>query len=1305
MDPDPRTQHKDATPTQNKENALDPISRDLPARVLVLHTGGSMWVDAIGMRGPRTDPMLRWLPGSGRTELGHAPAALATLGDFCADKASHLSHFVVALSEGEVPVGPSAQLAVVLAATWYWRASRRGLTVHRPHVPAVPARRILAATGSVSQEPASDRLFAYVIDRVRDIEAKVAALAERLPETNDIDFLVPEAQIDEAAEAITTAFPMAAAGGEPRTWALPRGQLRVHPVRSVADVDEVVDVVLAEVLGGLKAAAGTLREGYRLEDRFVLRERMGEGGAATVWRAGDERSEDDVAVKILHPHLARSNERLAQFYRGARIMGRLGPGVASIVHSPGVDGAHRYFAMEYLSGGTLRQAVLAGRLDPGVEPLLPLVEALARAHGSEILHRDIKPENILLDADGNLILVDFGLADASPARTTTRALGSMAYCAPEVLVEGDSGPRSDVYSLAMTLAFALHGDELPVEALREPRDFLEQVSAPDAIKWSLAAALDIEPSGRPADGQAFLASLERALSQGEAPEYVGPASGLRREIERAGTWRLAAAAALVGVAALSTVGLFLGWQAVGEAQLESERALARAHQERRMELAWRIAPRRPAEAFALLHGAEHVDIRAKAILVESGGSARVRRMQSKVLALAASSDGTTLFVGQLDGVVVALDVATGTERWRQATALERVNRLIVLPDTEHLAAFAHDASHRGILESPLVFLELDSGAVADPLSIAASPSQSHFGTESATTVHQGRMLHWDLASKQPIHEELNPPATGLYAAPDGYTGLVTERDRSRLVGPDGTRHIGPHLAPIMLAWSGDSTRFALGDKARVVAYDTSTLSALGEVAVPCRRRLYVDETGRRGLCGGEGVEASLVHFDRSTAVPLAGPRSRLALGLFVDDLLVTGSFDGEISLWDGESGTRVGRLAGHTDAITSLIDLGGGRLATGSHDKTVRIWDYKVAAPVNEVLARGVTGRVAMHDEHIAWRDGDHVLHIDDKALIPVSTPQELTWSPDGQWLLSAGRDGNGLWHSDGTFWPLVGDVHRGAPRSGDVPWVGVTDITYRPRFGPPDEIKQTVFRASYAPIRELAFLDEDRFLIVPFGGNVTVLHADGSPLSRLDGLQGGLSDFVMAPDGRLALSTWDAGAGLWDPDTGRRVVAFLDHTEEIVTIDLTPDGTLAATGSWDATARIWSTADGEAVHVLRPDAGIVSSVQFSPDGEHLAVLTGDTRVGIYDVATGEFVTLQASSRARQMGWFDEGLLTVELDGTIRRRPNPIRQAVSQQGTNLRVCPGTTEVVAVTPWPDPAALEAPEESCESVRAAGERGTK
>ena len=270
--------------------------------------------------------------------------------------------------------------------------------------------------------------------------------------------------------------------------------------------------------------------GHLVDGRYEVLSRVARGGMATVYLAVDRRLDREVALKVLHPHLAEGASGAdfqARFRREARSAARLThPGLVGVLDQ-GVDGETSYLAMEYVDGSNLRRRLTEDgplSLDEALRTTESVLEALSVAHRAGLVHRDIKPENVLIAAeDGRVKVADFGLARAVTEATYTATgtvLGTVAYLSPELVTHGSSDARTDVYAVGICLFEMLTGTqpytgETPIQVAYQHvhRDIpapSERVSwLPTEIDELVEALAARDPDERPADAAAALSLVRR----------------------------------------------------------------------------------------------------------------------------------------------------------------------------------------------------------------------------------------------------------------------------------------------------------------------------------------------------------------------------------------------------------------------------------------------------------------------------------------------------------------------------------------------------------------------------------------------------------------------------------------------------------------------------------------------------------------------------------------------------------------------------------------------------------------------------
>lgn len=255
------------------------------------------------------------------------------------------------------------------------------------------------------------------------------------------------------------------------------------------------------------------------DGRYLLIKPVGRGGFGVVWEAHDSVEKRPVAIKVLHQHLAGESQRRERFFRGARVMLDLNhPAVVRVYDPRREEGALCYFVMELMPSGNLRDAVLGQRIESEyrMRLILQVGEALAEAHGRQLVHRDVKPANILLSEQGSAKLTDFDLVGVQDTTggTRTGALGTVVYAAPECLERpGEATARADVYGLRMTAIFCLSGRELSLDTFRNPDPTIAALVCSDRIRGVLRRAVAWEPRARFADAGVMVAQLRHALER------------------------------------------------------------------------------------------------------------------------------------------------------------------------------------------------------------------------------------------------------------------------------------------------------------------------------------------------------------------------------------------------------------------------------------------------------------------------------------------------------------------------------------------------------------------------------------------------------------------------------------------------------------------------------------------------------------------------------------------------------------------------------------------------------------------------
>ena len=266
--------------------------------------------------------------------------------------------------------------------------------------------------------------------------------------------------------------------------------------------------------------------------KYRIVARLGQGGMAEVYKAYQPGLDRYVAIKVLHPHLAQDQEFVSRFEREARSVSRLRHQHILQVFDFDSENEQHYMVMELVNGPNLgdefayRQRVGQTYSLPEIGRLLiALCQGTAYAHQQGMIHRDIKPSNLMFTADGQLLIVDFGIARilGNTQYTVTGALiGSPAYMSPEQGQSGHADARSDIYSIGIVLYELVTGrppykGDTPMATILKhitetlPLPTAIQPDLPSNIEWLILKALSKKPEERFQTGLEMATAVRRAF--------------------------------------------------------------------------------------------------------------------------------------------------------------------------------------------------------------------------------------------------------------------------------------------------------------------------------------------------------------------------------------------------------------------------------------------------------------------------------------------------------------------------------------------------------------------------------------------------------------------------------------------------------------------------------------------------------------------------------------------------------------------------------------------------------------------------
>jgi len=312
------------------------------------------------------------------------------------------------------------------------------------------------------------------------------------------------------------------------------------------------------VVGSTEALLRQVRS--QIGERYEVHDVLGRGGMGAVFRATEKKLDRQVAIKVLPPELAGSEDIVQRFQREARTAAKLDHAGIIPIYAVEDEGELQYFVMKYVRGHPLDQEIDRGpmAIERAQRIVWEAAVALGHAHQRGVVHRDIKPGNIMMEGGERVLLTDFGISKAFEGTTqftaTGQVIGTPAFMSPEQAKGTAIDGRSDQYSLAL-VAYQLLAGRLPFEdatvhtllykqIFEDPPPLAElRPDVPPFLASAIHRALEKEPDERFASMEHF-ANAVRPESAVSVPVAVPPPEG-------AGTRR--ALTRVLGVAALVAI--------------------------------------------------------------------------------------------------------------------------------------------------------------------------------------------------------------------------------------------------------------------------------------------------------------------------------------------------------------------------------------------------------------------------------------------------------------------------------------------------------------------------------------------------------------------------------------------------------------------------------------------------------------------------------------------------------------------------------------------------------------------------------
>lgn len=908
---------------------------------------------------------------------------------------------------------------------------------------------------------------------------------------------------------------------------------------------------------------------------------LGEGGMGVVYTARQTSIDRQVAVKMLKSKTAQNLDQRHKFLAEAVVTGELDhPNIVPIYDVGSNNTGALFYSMKKVEGRPWLKSIRKNTIAENLNILMKVADAVAFAHSRSVVHRDLKPENVMLGAFGEVLVMDWGLAQSTSGfrksgsvNTTSSMGGTPAYMAPEMA----TGPvdkisaLSDIYLLGAILFEILTG--------RPPH------TGKTAMKCLMAAAknkiiptekkgelLDIamkamasKTKDRYPTVQDFQQAIMEYQSHSESISLAARAETDLEEATKTENYEMFSRAVFGFQEALSL------WPENTTAQTGVTKATLSyantAYTKGDYDL-----------GLSLLTEDEptHVELITQIKEAQSERDARQQRLKA----------AKRVFVGM---VAAVLFIVTGAFFWIRAEA-NRAIKAEAVAETERDTAISErkkaiEAQKQEAIEREKA-VQSEKEAIAqrniakaeeEKANIARMKAEAAEKEEAAAKVLAEKNEKEAIAQKEKAIEAQKKEQYEAYIARIGLAAAKIEENAFE------------SAVELLQGCPEELRNWEWGRLMHLCSQSSRTYNAQAPVDA-----LALSTDGKTFVTGGKDGIARLWNRENGKVIATFGHNKFPVLAVAISPdgkLLATGSEDpqGFIKLWNLETQSQIPRTfedptqktpfaKAHTEGVLSIaFSKDGSKLLTSSYDKTARLWDLKTGKQLRQFWG------------HNWW-------------------VWDANFSTDEKRVVTASQDGTAV------IWSVATGEH-GAP------FTGHQGPVYSAHFSPDPDSTQVI--TSGYDRRILLWRPED---IVPydFSKIVSGKKTEAPPFIAFDGHQESVQSAEFTSDGTMIISaSHDNTVKLWDIATTKSIKTFRGHDGWVQAATLLNDGKWILSASHDANLKLWNIADYEEIRtlkgrVLAQHVDAILDVSFSRDGKQLVTASRDKTAISWNVSTGQ---------------------------------------------------------------------------------------